>query len=186
MQFDRVKNEMPCVSRAWLEHENEIRLFLKRQVGDGVLAEDLLQDVFVKALAEGSRFCQLDNARAWLFRVARNHMSDYFRTHKKHEDIQPDLPTPQHLADPVANLASCLPSAMKRLGKEDHEIIELCDLEGMTQGEYAKLKGLALPAAKSRIQRARKRLKQVLHETCQIILDEQGKVCCFQSDCEPS
>jgi RNA polymerase sigma-70 factor (ECF subfamily) len=174
---------MNCITFAWQEHENELRLFLNGQVKNPVLAEDLLQDVFVKALAQGSQFCELENARAWLFRVARNHMSDYFRTHKRHEDVQDDLPAPESMVDPVANLASCLPTAMKRLGKEDYEIIERCDLEGMTQGEYARLKGLALPAAKSRIQRARKRLKQQLHQACQVILDDQGNVCCFKSDC---
>jgi len=174
---------MNCITFAWQEYENELRQFLYGQVKNPALAEDLLQDVFVKALAQGSRFCELDNARAWLFRVARNHMTDYFRTHKKHEDVQDDLPAPEVKADPVANLANCLPTAMKGLSVQDHEIIEWCDLEGMTQGEYAKLKGLALPAAKSRIQRARQRLKQQLHQACQVIFDEQGNVCCFKSDC---
>ncbi len=174
---------MNCITFAWEEYESELRLFLQGQVKSAALAEDLLQDVFVKALAEGSQFCELDNARAWLFRVARNHMTDYFRTHKEYTEVPDDLPDQKKNVEPVVNLAKCLPTAMEKLSPEDHEIIELCDLDGMTQVEYAELKGLALPTAKSRIQRARKRLKQSLHQSCQVILDEQGNVCCFNSDC---
>lgn len=55
---------MNCVITAWANHEAELRHYLRRQLQDSALAEDLLQDTFLKALAEGSRFCQLENRRA--------------------------------------------------------------------------------------------------------------------------
>jgi len=59
------------------------------------------------------------------------------------------------------------------------EVITLCDIEGMTQSEYASLKGLTPAGVKSRIQRARKRLKQHLKKACLVRYDETGKVCGF-------
>jgi RNA polymerase sigma-70 factor (ECF subfamily) len=49
----------------------------------------------------------------------------------------------------------------------------------MTQQDYAGRLGLSLPAAKSRVQRARVRLKSHLTEACQVSFDAAGQVCCF-------
>ncbi len=170
---------MNCVIEAWGKHEKELRGFLVRQLHDQHLAEDLLQDTFLKALAEGSRFCQLNNVRAWLFRVARNRLIDYHRTHKEHLEIPDQLPDTADPQEPVADLVQCLPKALESLSAEDSHALLQCDLEGKTQSEYAESLGISLAAAKSRIQRARKRLKAELHEACQVRFDETGKICCF-------
>jgi len=170
---------MNCVTKAWQDHESELRAFLQSRVKDTHQAEDLLQDVFIKALAEGSQFCDLENSRAWLFRVAKNHMIDFQRTRKEHNDVPAQIEEANSESVPVANLSTCLPVALKKMNAEDQEIIQRCDLDGMNQADYAKLKGLSLTGAKSRIQRARKRLKDELKNTCQIIFDEHGNVCCF-------
>jgi len=175
---------MKCVTNAWDSYEAELRRFLYSRVPDQAQAEDLLQETFLKALREGSRFCALENSRAWLFRVMRNALIDYQRTHKLHDDLPDGLPEPVEIDEPVVNLSRCLPAALKSLNKEDREIIDQCDLEGMDQQQYAELKGLGLPAAKSRIQRARKRLKLALHDACHVIYDEQGRVCCFDPACK--
>jgi len=168
-----------CVLKAWGAHEKELRGFLVGQLHDPHLAEDLLQDTFLKALSEGSRFCELNNARAWLFRVTRNRLIDYARTHREHLEIPDQLPEITDQGEPIADLAQCLPRALERLAAEDRDAIEQCDLEGMTQAEYASSIGITLAGAKSRVQRARRRLKGNLDDLCQVRLDETGKVCCF-------
>ncbi len=175
---------MKCITDAWDRHEQELRGFLYSRLEDADVAEDLLQDVFLKALAENSRFCTLENTRAWLFRVTRNRLIDYYRTRHIHEEVPMELPQEQASVEPVVNLSRCLPKALRELSAEDREAIELCDLDGMTQGEFAVLKGLSTPGAKSRIQRARRRLRESLKTACNIIFDEQGRVCCFDSSCQ--
>lgn len=174
---------MKCVSDAWDNHEAELRGFLHNRLSDHDQAEDLLQDVFLKAMREGTKFCELDNTRAWLFRVTRNALIDHLRTHKLHDEVPDDLTAVVAIDEPVVNLSQCLPAALKSLDKEDRDIIEHCDLEGMGQQTYAELNSLSLPAAKSRIQRARMRLKQALHVACKVRYDEQGRVCCFDPSC---
>lgn len=175
---------MKCITLAWDRYENELRHFLHSRLKDHAVAEDLLQDVFVKAITEGQRFCQLDNTRAWLFTVTRNRVTDYQRTHKIHDNVPQQLAASVDIAEPVVNLSKCLPAAIKKLSQEDQEIIQLCDLEGLNQSEYARQKGITLAGAKSRIQRARKRLKNELNIACKIIFDEQGNVCCFDPACK--
>jgi len=171
---------MNCVLTAWANHEAELRHYLRNRLQDTALAEDLLQDTFLKALAEGSRFCALKNSRAWLFRVAKNRLIDYHRSRKPHGTIDSDLPVPPTVESPVVDdLSQCLPRALSELAPADSEIITLCDIEGISQTEYARLKGLTPAGAKSRIQRARRRLKSHLKSACQVLYDEAGKVCCF-------
>jgi RNA polymerase sigma-70 factor (ECF subfamily) len=109
-----------------------------RQLRDKTLAEDLLQDVFLKALRQGEQFCRIDNAKAWLFEVARNTLADHLR--RKHETIElpTDLCVEDELPPPVDGLANCLPRVLSELSKEDREAITCCDLEGMSQSDFAR------------------------------------------------
>ena len=68
---------------------------------------------------------------------------------------------------------------LTELAAEDREALELCDIGGMSQKAFAELKGLSLPGAKSRVQRARRRLREQLSVACQVKLDGAGQVCCF-------
>jgi RNA polymerase sigma-70 factor (ECF subfamily) len=170
---------MTCLMRAWDRHEAELRGWLRGRLGNAHDAEDLLQDLFIKALRHDKKFCEIANTRAWLFEVARNALADRLRLKKEQVELPDDLAAQHEETPAVESLAACLPRALSELSEEDREAITRCDLEGMSQEDYARLKGLSLPGAKSRVQRARKRLREHLSEACQVKLDDAGKVCCF-------
>ncbi|MDZ4255830.1 MAG: sigma factor-like helix-turn-helix DNA-binding protein, partial [Sulfuritalea sp.] len=86
---------------------------------------------------------------------------------------------PAAVLAPVDGLAQCLPRVLAELAAEDRDAITCCDIEGMTQKDYAARLGLSLPGAKSRLQRARARLKARLTVACQVSFDAGGAVCCF-------
>lgn len=169
-----------CHNKAWRQHKAELRGFLVNRAGGAAEADDLLQDVFLKALQQGKDFCQLENPRAWLFHVARNLLIDRLRLTREQVPLPDDLGADAETAiDPVDLLSHCLPRVLSELSPEDREAIQLCDVQGMTQKDYADRLGLSLPAAKSRVQRARLRLRAQLADACQVTFDETGKVCCF-------
>lgn len=171
---------MRCVSRAWEAHEPELRRFLRQRAGSDAEAEDLLQEVFVRALRQPDGLCGVGNPRAWLFHAARNLLIDRLRLAKVQVPLPEDLAAePESSPAPVDTLSQCLPRVLSELSPEDREAIILCDIDGMTQQAYAERLGLSLPAAKSRVQRARTRLKARLTEACQVRFDETGQVCCF-------
>ncbi len=170
----------PCHNKAWRQHQAEIRGFLAHRAGSASETDDLLQDVFLKALLQGKAFCRLDNPRAWLFHVARNLLIDRLRLSKDQVLLPVDLAAqPEPGFEPVDLLSHCLPRVLTELSAEDRDAIMCCDMQGMTQKDYAHRLGLSLPAAKSRVQRARQRLRAQLAEACQVTFDDQGKVCCF-------
>lgn len=168
--------EFPCVTKAWLAHESELRGYLAHRVGNSHLAEDLLQEIFVKAMRQGRDFCNLDNARAWLFQVARNALIDYQRLHRETVELPDDIPQVTEQADPVVALSACVGRVLSELSEEDRDIIEQCDLNGMKQQDYAKAHGLTLAAVKSRLLRARQRMRDTLSVNCKVQFDEQGRV----------
>lgn len=173
-----------CHNQAWRQHQAEIRGFLVNRAGSAFEADDLLQEVFLKALLHGKDFCRLDNPRAWLFHVAHNLLVDRLRLAKE------QVPLPDDLADesaaelaaefaPVDLLSHCLPRVLTELSAQDREAILLCDMQGMAHKDYAARLGLSLAAAKSRVLRARLRLRTRLADACQVRFDAQGRVCCF-------
>lgn len=165
--------------RAWQAHEAELRVWLRARLGSWHDAEDLLQELFLKALRKERGFCEIRNARAWLFEVARNALADRLRTRRDLVELPEDLIREPEELSAVDGLADCLPRALAALSAEDREAITFCDLEGRTQAELAQIKGLSLTGAKSRVQRARKRLRAQLTSACQVHFDETGRVCCF-------
>ncbi|OGA33083.1 MAG: RNA polymerase subunit sigma-70 [Betaproteobacteria bacterium RIFCSPLOWO2_12_FULL_64_23] len=170
---------MNCLMTAWHQHEAELRGWLRHRLGNPVDAEDMLQDVFLKALRQGERFCAIVDARAWLYEVARNAFADRLRLARNTVELPEDIRADLDEAAAVDSLAACLPRVLSELSPEDREAITLCDLERLPQEEYARRKGLSLPGAKSRVQRARKRLRAQLTQACQVRLDAAGQVSDF-------
>jgi RNA polymerase sigma-70 factor (ECF subfamily) len=175
-----------CVAAAWRAHETELRRFLVRQVGDPHRADDVLQEVFVKAMRLGQQFCTLEQPRAWLFQVARNALVDDVRRQRATEELDADLAAPPPVeASPLDSLTDCIERNLARLDASDQDILRRCDLEGARQQDYADRNGLTLAATKARLRRARLRLRNSLVEHCGVRFDTQGSVCCSLPDAPP-
>ena len=111
--------------------------------------------------------------------MARNAVADRLRLTRETIELPADLASEVDEVATVDSLVACLPRVLAELSPEDREAITLCDLQGLPQDEYARRKGLSLPGAKSRIQRARKRLREQLSLACQVRLDAAGQVSDF-------
>ncbi|MCL6269670.1 sigma-70 family RNA polymerase sigma factor [Sansalvadorimonas sp. 2012CJ34-2] len=149
--------------RAWRNNEQALKNWLIKTTGDNDQAEDILQDIFLKALKDKERFCTLSHAKSWLFKIARNTVIDTHRKPKLETSSSLDdilnYPLSKENSPLILELQTCLFRVMSELDDQDRDIIESCDINGMSQVDYAEDKGLALPAVKSRIQRARQKLR---------------------------
>lgn len=171
---------MRCLTDAWTAHAAELRRFLRHRARSEAEGDDLLQEVFLRAMRRPNGLCGLDSPRAWLFHAARNLLIDRLRLARDQVPLPDDLAAePEAVPAPVDGLAQCLPRVLAELAAEDRDAITCCDIEGMSQKDYAARLGLSLPGAKSRLQRARARLKARLTVACQVSFDASGGVCCF-------
>lgn len=170
-----------CVLGAWQAHATELRGYLARRVGDTAGAEDLLHDVFIRAMQEGQGFCQLDNPRAWMFRVARNVATDHERRQRATSPIDDALPHSEPACDPIEDLQQCLMRNLSSLAETDQDILRHCDLQGVRQSDYAARNDLSLSAVKSRLLRARQRLRDSMVSRCNVHFDAAGNICCHRN-----
>lgn len=106
-------------------------------------------------------------------------MIDCYRVRKDHVSLPDDIAPDDELGAAVDDLSQCLPRVLSELSPVDREAITLCDLNGISQQRYADLKGITLAAAKSRVQRARNRLKNQLETACRVKRDAAGHVSDF-------
>lgn len=175
---------MPCLLEAWHDYESSLYRWLIKQTHDDVLSADVLQETFLRALQHNEQFCAVQQPRAWLYRTAHHLLIDRYRKQNKVllvEDPEP-LPDSRDAPPAITGLMACLPQALWRLPDEQRDVIEQCDLGGVTQRDYADAHQLSLPAVKSRIQRARQHLREILLAQCNIQFDEHHRICCHLRD----
>ncbi len=130
-------------------------------------AEDLAQDTFLKAWRANAQF---DERKAqystWLFRIARNVAFDAMRQRQKvvetaHTDQVMDAPDTSAVSDAIhmEQLQQRLNVALARLSAEDQETIALSGIEQLTNEEAAAIVGCSTATYRTRLSRARARLK---------------------------
>ena len=162
--------EQVTPSDVWTAFGNRLRRFIVRRVRNEHDADDILQDVFAR-LQKG--VAGVEDLEAWLFQVTRNAIVDHFRKRSPIE-LTTDPAEPQPAEDVTSEVASWLTPMMELLDEEDREALRLVDLEGLGQKDLAARLGLSVTGAKSRVQRARRRLKEILLDCCHVEMDRRG------------
>ena len=167
----------------WEELGTALRHFILRRVGDPHLAEDLLQDVFVRIHRHIDSLGDRERLTAWVFRIARNVVSDHYRTRQEGVELLDDETMPAVDGDEEfeSELGACASTMVAELPAKYRDAVRLVELEGRSQPEAAEHLGLSVSAAKSRLQRGRTQLKNMLLECCHIEFDRQG----MPTDWEP-
>lgn len=169
---------MKDTQQVWDELSQTLRSFIRRRVSDDHVADDLLQDVFVKVHNKLGSIDDEQRLDAWVFRIARNVVTDYYRRHRDNHlgdqevESSPDE-SDQNLNDQVGGW---LADRIDELPEDYREAVRLAELKEMRQTEIAERTGLSLSGAKSRVQRGRRMLKDLLLECCHFEFDRRGNV----------
>jgi RNA polymerase sigma-70 factor (ECF subfamily) len=108
--------------------------------------------------------------------VARNALVDYQRLHRETAELPDDIPEPDEQTEPIVALGECIGRVLTELSVEDRDIIEQCDMNGIKQRAYADTHGLTLAAVKSRLLRARQKMRETLSTNCKVQFDAEGRV----------
>jgi RNA polymerase sigma-70 factor (ECF subfamily) len=168
----------------WHQLASRLRIFIRGRVADDATAEDILQNVFVKVHQRLGSLRSSEKLEAWIYQIARNAIADHFRAQRPTEELTHDLPDMlENIADEEekAGLLAAFRRMITELPPPYREAIELTELRGLTQQELATHLGISLSGAKSRVQRGRALLKDMLLVCCRFEFDRRGGVI----DCEP-
>jgi len=157
----------------WSAFSGRLRGFIAKRVREDADIDDILQDVFAKIHAGLGELKQEDKLEAWLFQVARRAIVDHHRR-RRGVELPEDVAEKSAGRDVTAEVASWLDPMMSLIPEEDREALRLTDLQGLSQKDLAARLGLSVTGAKSRVQRARARLKEALLDCCHIEMDRRG------------
>ncbi len=175
--------------RAWHEFGDELRRYFARRVRDPVVAEDLRQETFVRLLGSVGKLDDGDEIAPWIFRIARSVLVDAHRRNRARRVR--DATWTQEPEDPTEEfngvVASWLRPMLESLPVHDREALELTEFGGLTQRALADHLGMGVSGAKSRVQRARARLRRAVEECCRVEVDRRGNVIDYapRACCEP-
>ncbi|MEW6159289.1 MAG: RNA polymerase sigma factor SigZ [Verrucomicrobiota bacterium] len=170
------------VEQIWQGMAEALRGFIRARVRDPELAEDILQEVFLKIQKNLPGVRASDRLEAWVWRITRNTIADHFRRARPAETL-PDKaevaeahgPTGDVSAE-IPDLGPCVRRFVEQLSPPYREALLQTEWEGLTQKEYAEKFGLTFSGAKTRVQRARRQLKELLLDCCRFELDRRGNV----------
>jgi len=165
----------------WHALSDGLRAFLQSRVPSDSDADDLLQDVFVRVYENLGSLRQAGRVESWVYQIARSAVTDFYRRRG---------PRPADEVEQVADLqfdpgsgvnqnravGAWLALTIDELPPTLRDAVRMYEIEGLSQAEIADRLGLSLPGAKSRVQRGRRQLEELLRGSCQLELDRRGNV----------
>lgn len=182
------------VADAYVALRSSLLAYLRRHVDDAQAAEDLLQDVVLKALLARSDEAPR-NLGAWLYGIARNAAIDHHRRRRPLEPMTDELieglaaDGPDEAVIAREALANCLRSMAERLPEAYRDTVLAAEFDGRPLREVAAAQGVSLDAAKQRASRARRMLHSELVRCCRVALSESGELVDFDATavaaCQP-
>lgn len=173
------------VETIYQDFDTHLRRFLSRRLPDSVAVEDVLQETYLRIHRRADSLREPGSLQAWVYQIARNALIDHYRRQPGHAELPESIAVPddgddddagQELARSMRDMLSCLPD-------KDRQALLLTEFEGMTQAALAAHLGLSLSGAKSRVQRAREKLRDALLDCCHVELDRLGRVLHYEPRC---
>jgi RNA polymerase sigma-70 factor, ECF subfamily len=172
----------------WETFHTPLQGFIRKRVFDDATTEDLLQDVFLKIHQHIDTLKDVKKLESWIYQITRNAIIDHYRRMKPTISLdEPEvLYLPEELPDDdvVTDLFPFVQAMIRMLPEQDRQALVLTEYQGLTQKEFAERVGISLSGAKSRVQRAREKLKQLLLECCHFELDRRRGVIDYQPRCQ--
>ena len=158
---------MDAFETIYNQHAARIYTLACRMAGSPHDGEDLLQEIFLQAHRKLASFKGDSSLGTWLYRLALNHCLDYVRSRRAKMGRLTDTLDAEGAMEPVAARETPiarvdLERALQQLPQGCREAFVLHDVEGFDHKEVAKLLGIAEGTSKSKVFKARSRLRGLL------------------------
>ena len=179
--------------RVWGELHTNIHRFVSRRVRQVADVDDIVQRIFLQVHRSLPTLRETDRLHAWIYQVTRRAIADHYRApvHRREvpagaalDDVPDDLPEAGRAGEDepsaLQELAACLQPLLADLALVDQEALRLVEVDGQTQVEVARRLGLSVSGMKSRIQRARRRLRSAVEACCRVEVDRRGGLIAYE------
>ena len=172
---------MEAVTNIWNNFDNLLFDLICKKTKHQDHCHDILQDVYIKVMENIDKVEKAENIKYYLIRMADNAVADYYRdkSNKPNQIFTEviSLKDDTTVSDSSLQLADCcLRPMIDTLEPIYREALVMTELEGISQKEYAEKVGISYTNAKSRVQRARQKLKEIILNCCTYKFDKYGNI----------
>ena len=177
----------PEVVLRLVSNHREFLAFLQKRLGNRALAEDILQEAFVRGLHKLGTLASDEAAIAWFYRILRNSVIDHHRrrasVHKRLEAFALELDQHIEAEGEVRDaVCRCVGELAGTLKPEYAEALRRVEVDGVAVKDYAAEAGISSNNAAVRIFRAREALRKQVTRSCRTCADHG----CLDCTCEKS
>jgi len=166
------------LEQLWDEYYEHIRNFVLQKTNHHTDTEDIVQMTFMKAYEGMARLQDEEKRRAWIFQIARNSIIDHFRKEKKTEALldNVNIVEEEPVADCNSEAAEGMMNVLTLMPDKYREALELSELQGLSQKQLSEHLNISYSGAKSRVQRGRELVKEMMTSCCAIEADHYGNI----------
>lgn len=176
MQVSTTSDEQ--VAQVWREFADRLRAFFRMRAGEND-ADDLVQETMLRLVRHQDRLSEAQSVSGWVWSVARSVLVDHHR-----RGTRAALPTAaldvgaaddeDEEQDTMRHLAACLEPMLATVPDKLADAVRAVEMEGHSQVAAARAAGISNSAMKSRVQRGRAALRDVIERCCHIEVDVRG------------
>jgi RNA polymerase sigma-70 factor (ECF subfamily) len=171
-------------------HHEGVRRFIQATVRDAWVADDLVQETFLRALKKIDTLKEPSKLRSWIYSIALNLCRDHLRsrsvrpqdTEGRPEAVQilEQMPAPSSTEAALARhqMNTCIQDKIVMLSESQRTVLWLFDMDGFSQREIAQVLGISVQNVKVRLHRARKNFKKILQTHCAFEKDDRDVLVC--------
>ncbi len=174
----------------WQQYHKKLHQFIQTKITDKSIADDILQEVFIKVHKHKAHLKNIDKLDAWLYRICRHTIVDFYRRQRDTLPLTDDHSISLNISSPSTvareQLAQCIDSTIAELPSMHREILEQAALTEQKQLHIAKQLQLSLTTVKSRLKRARQQLKKKLATCCDFEFHQNGTTAYCKKQCRCS
>jgi RNA polymerase sigma-70 factor (ECF subfamily) len=179
-------NKYKEVSSLWIEYKSGLKYYILKKIKNEDLADELSHEVLMKIYKSCCSGNEIKNIRSWMYQIAHNTVIDHLKKEDKFADEVTEILGVDEI-NTYEDVEEFVEPLIKLLPEKYAAPLLLSDIEGINQIEVSKKMNLSLTATKSRIQRARKLLKEKIIECSNLEINAKGNPISIEikPDCEP-
>ena len=167
------------VTNIWTDFHKELKAFILNKTRNSADTDDILQEVFLKIIRNIDKVNQAENLRHYLYGIVRNAINDYFRNRKQivdNTEIEEKITEEETQSLNTTIAECCIKPFINKLPNNYREALLITEFQDISQKELAERLNISYSGAKSRVQRGKDKLKELILNCCACQSDKYGNL----------
>jgi len=180
------------IEEIWIKVYNKLSGYISKHTKNKDDVKDIIQDTFIKVKTKIDTLKNPAKVESWIFQIARNTMNDYFRDQKKsheNEDYQEEISIEPNAFEEeeikikiqTREFSEYAGFIVSELPEKYRKAVYMADIEGLSMKEVADELNISVSGAKSRVQRGRKMIKEIILKCCEVNTDKYGNIVDYET-----